>query len=214
MFVGHLAVALGAKGAAPRVPLSALVAATYGLDLLWPVFLLTGVERVRVDPGNTAFTPLAFDHYPWTHSLAMAVVWGVVAGIISSSWLRDRLAGVVIGATVVSHWLLDFVTHRPDLPLWPGGAKWGLGLWQSIPGTLIVEGALFVAAIAFYGRVWKSRDGVGRWAFWGLVTFTGAIWISGPWSPPPPGASSIAAAGLALWILPVWAGWIERHRTA
>ena len=197
-----------------RAPLSALVAATFGLDLLWPIFLLTGAEAVRVDPGNTAFTPLAFDHYPWTHSLVMAAVWGVVAGIAASSWLKSRLAAFLIGATVVSHWLLDFVTHRPDLPLWPGGPKWGLGLWQSIPGTLFVEGALFVIAIAIYGRASKSRDSIGRWAFWGLVLFTSAIWASGPWSPPPPNASSIAAVGLALCILPIWAGWIDRHRTA
>jgi hypothetical protein len=144
----------------------------------------------------------------------MAVVWGVVAAIAASSWLRIQRAAWLIGATVVSHWLLDFVSHRPDLPLWPGGPKWGLGLWQSIPGTFIVEGALFVTALAIYRRVSKSRDAIGRWAFWGLVLFTSAIWISGPLSPPPPGASSIAVVGLALWILPIWAGWIDRHRTA
>ena len=70
MFVGHLAVALGAKRAAPRVPLAVLVAAAFALDLLWPLMLLAGIESVRIDPGNTAFTPLAFDHYPWSHSLA------------------------------------------------------------------------------------------------------------------------------------------------
>jgi membrane-bound metal-dependent hydrolase YbcI (DUF457 family) len=212
MFVGHLAVALGAKRAAPRVPLAALVAATYGLDLLWPMFLLAGLERVRIDAGNTAFTPLAFDHYPWTHSLLMAAVWSSLAGLAASSWLRSRCAGLIVGATVVSHWLLDFVTHRPDLPLWPGGPKAGLSLWQSVAGTLVVEGVLLAAGVALYRRRFSARDATGRWAFWGLVGFTGVIWLSGPWAAPPPSASAVAAVALALWLFPVWAAWIERHR--
>ena len=214
MFVGHLAVALGAKRAAARVPLGALVAASFGLDLLWPIFLLAGLETVRVDPGNTAFTPLAFEHYPWTHSLVMAIAWGAAAGLAASIWLRNRTAGVVIGATVVSHWILDFVTHRPDLPLWPGSAVFGLSLWQSIPATLMLEGALYATAIELYRRRFRDRDRVGRWAFWSLVAFTTAIWLSGPWSPPPPDWRPVAVVALALWLFPLWAAWIERHRTA
>ena len=205
MFAGHLAVALGAKAAKPRVPLGALVAASFGLDLLWPVFLLAGAEWVRVEPGNTAFTPLAFDHYPWTHSLVMALAWGGVAGLATSWRLRSASAGFLIGAIVVSHWVLDFVTHRPDLPLWPGGPKWGLGLWDSVPGTLLVEGALFVVGVELYRRVFKARDSSGRWSFWALVMLTLVIWLSGPWSPLPPSATSVAVVVLALWIFPIWA---------
>ncbi len=211
MFVGHLAAALGAKKLEPRISLGVLVAAAFGLDLLWPAFLLLGVEHVRVDPGNTAFTPLAFDSYPWSHSLAAALLWGTVAAVATGGLdgLRPR---ILIAAAVVSHWVLDFITHRPDLPLWPGGPPVGLGLWNSIPGTILVEGALFVVAIEVYRRTFKARDRVGRWAFWGLIVLTTAIWISGPWSPPPPSASAIAAVGLGLWLLPLWALWIERHR--
>jgi membrane-bound metal-dependent hydrolase YbcI (DUF457 family) len=214
MFVGHLAVAFGTKAAAPRVPLAGLVAASFGLDLLWPLLLLLGVEQVRVEPGNTAFTPLAFDHYPWTHSLAMALVWGALAGLATGRWLRSRVAGLVVGLTVVSHWVLDFVTHKPDLPLWPGGPMFGLGLWHSIPATFAVEGALFAGAMAFYLRKSNSRDRTGHWALWGLVAFACAIWIGGPWSPPPPSSSAIATVGLALWAFPIWARWIERHRAS
>jgi membrane-bound metal-dependent hydrolase YbcI (DUF457 family) len=213
MFVGHLAAALGAKRAVPRVPLGALVAASFGLDLLWPMFLLAGLETVRVDPGNTAFTPLAFDHYPWTHSLAMAMAWGALAGLSAAAWLGNRRAGVVIGATVVSHWILDLLTHRPDLPLWPGSALFGLSLWQSIPATLVVEGAFYLTAIELYRRRFRDRDRVGRWAFWSLVALTTIIWLSGPWSPPPPDWKPVAVVALALWLFPVWAAWIERHRT-
>ena len=211
MFVGHLAVALGGKKLEPRLSLGVLVAAAFGLDLLWPAFLLLGVEHVRVDPGNTAFTPLAFDSYPWSHSLAAALLWGAVAAVAIGGLdgLRPR---ILVAAAVVSHWVLDFMTHRPDLPLWPGGPQVGLGLWNSIPGTILVEGTLFIIAIEVYRRAFQARDRVGRWSFWGLIGLTTAIWISGPWSPPPPSASAIAVVGLAMWLFPLWALWIERHR--
>jgi hypothetical protein len=214
MFVGHLAVALGAKQAAPRAPLGALVGAAFALDLIWPLFLLGGIEMVRIDPGNTAFTPLAFDYYPWSHSLSMAVVWAVGIGRVAAAVLRHTRAGLAIGLTVLSHWLLDFVTHRPDLPLWPGGPEVGLVLWNSIPLTLAVEGVLFAAGIALYLRGTRPRDALGRWAFWGLVLLTSAIWVSGPFSPPPPNETAIAVVALAMWIFPVWGWWIERHRAA
>ena len=211
MFIGHLAAALGGKKLEPRLSLGVLVAAAFGLDLLWPAFLLLGVEHVRVDSGNTAFTPLAFDSYPWSHSLAAALPWGAVAAVAIGGLdgLRPR---ILIAAAVVSHWVLDFITHRPDLPLWPGGPQVGLGLWNSIPGTILVEGTLFIVAIEAYRRAFQARDRVGRWSFWGLIGLTTAIWISGPWSPPPPSASAIAVVGLAMWLLPLWALWIERHR--
>jgi hypothetical protein len=214
MFVGHLAVALGAKQAAPRAPLGALIGAAFALDLIWPVFLLAGIEMVRIDPGNTAFTPLAFDYYPWSHSFSMAIVWAVAIGRIAAAVLKHARAGLVIGLTVLSHWLLDFVTHRPDLPLWPGGPQVGLGLWNSIPLTLTIEGVLFAAGIALYLRATRPRDALGTWSLWGLVLLTTAIWVSGPFSPPPPSEMAIAVVALAMWLFPLWGWWIERHRTA
>jgi hypothetical protein len=215
MFVGHLAAALVGKRIAPRAPLGTLVGAAFGLDLLWPVLLLAGVEQVRIDPGNTAFTPLAFDSYPWSHSLSMAIVWGVLVGRAGAGLMRHARAGLIVGIAVVSHWVLDYVAHRPDLPLWPGGPKVGLGLWNSIPLTITVEGVLFLAAIVGYLRFTRPRDAVGTWAFWGLVVVTGAIWVSGPWAPPPPNVTAIIIASLVLApVLPLWGQWIERHRTS
>ncbi len=214
MFVGHLAVALAASQAERRAPLGTLVGAAFGLDLIWPLLLVAGIETVRIEPGNTAFTPLAFESYPWSHSLSMAIVWSVVAGRVAAAILKRARAGLFIGLAVLSHWLLDFVTHRPDLPLWPGGPQVGLGLWNSVPLTLVVEGVLFAAAVTLYARGTRPRDAVGRWAFRGLVLLTTVIWISGPFSPPPPSVTAIALVGLALWLLPFWAGWIERHRTS
>ena len=213
MFVGHLAVALAAKKVEPRVPLWGLVAASFGIDLLWPVLLLAGIEVVQVEPGNTAFTPLAFESYPWSHSLGMSLLWGAIAGTAAFLALRHVRSGWIVAAVVVSHWALDFITHRPDLPLWPGGLHVGLGLWNSILGTMIVEGGMFAAAIALY--LWCTRpiDQVGRWAFWGLVALTGLIWGSQPWSPPAPSSKAVAVVSLSMWILPFWAAWIERHRS-
>jgi membrane-bound metal-dependent hydrolase YbcI (DUF457 family) len=214
MFIGHLAVALAARRAAPCVPLGLLVGATFGLDLIWPLFLIAGLEAVRIDPGNTAFTPLDFEHYPWSHSLVMAGAWAALAAGLAANRFGSRAAGALVGGVVVSHWLLDLVTHRPDLPVWPGGPRVGLGLWNSVPATLAVEGALFVPAIEWYRRACPPRDAIGRWAFWALVAFTGAIWISGPWSPPPPSARAVAVVALAGWLFPLWAAWIDRHRRA
>jgi membrane-bound metal-dependent hydrolase YbcI (DUF457 family) len=212
MFVGHLAVALGAKRVSPRTPLAALIGAAFGLDLMWPILLLAGIEHVRVDPGHTAFTPLAFDHYPWSHSLSMAVVWAVAVGRLSVVLLKRSAAGLVIGLAVVSHWLLDYVTHIADLPLWPGGPEVGLGLWNSIPGTLVVEGIFFSAAVFAYVRSTRPRQKAGTWSLWALIMLTVMIWVSGPWSPPPPNERAIAWVGLAMWLFPLWGTWIERTR--
>ena len=213
MFAGHLATALVAKRAEPRAPLGAYVAAAYGLDLLWPVLVLVGVERMRIDPGNTAFTALAFDHYPWSHSLLLAGVWGLLAGLLAARLTRNTRAGVCLGIVVVSHWVLDLIVHRPDLPLWPGGPKVGLGLWNSVPGTLVVEGLLFVGAVAIYSRATAPRDGTGRWAYVALLAFVGGIWATQPFSPPPPSVNAVAGTALALGLLPFWAQWAERHRS-
>lgn len=205
MFAGHLATALAAKHVEPRAPVGALVAAAFGIDLVWPVMLLAGLETVRPDPGNTAFTGLDFVSYPWTHSLVAVLAWSVAAGAVAMAVLQRRRAAWVIGLLVLSHWVLDAVTHRPDLPLWPGGPVVGLGLWHSIPGTIAVEGAAFAAAVVWYARTFAARDGWRRWAWWALVALVGVVWLSGPWSPPPPDARAVALVSLAMWMLPFWA---------
>ncbi len=206
--------ALAAKKMAHRASLGWLVAASFGIDLLWPVLLLAGVERVAIDPGNTVFTPLDFESYPWSHSLLMVIIWAALLALVAWRRLQDKADALVVGGLVVSHWFLDWVTHRPDLPLWPSGPVTGLGLWNSLVGTLVVEGALFAIGIVMYQTATRATDHVGTWAFVGLIGLTGAIWLSGPWSAPPPGASAIAVVGLAMWLFPAWAAWIDRHRSS
>lgn len=212
MLAGHLAAGFVATRLEPRVALAAAVGASFALDLAWPVLLLTGVETVRVHPHDTAFTSLAFDSYPWTHSLVMVLVWSLVTGSVAARRFGGR-AGAVLGALVMSHWWLDFVTHRPDLPLWPGGPLVGAGLWNSIPGTILVEGAMFAAGVAVYARGWPARDATGRWALAALVALIGLLWITQPWSPPPPHAAAVAWGALTMWLLLPWCAWIARHRT-
>lgn len=146
MFVGHLAVARGSKRLEPRVPLGASVAAAFGLDLLWPIFLLLGLETVRVNPGDTSFTNLAFDSYPWSHSLLMVVGWAGLGAFFGRGLFGSWRSGMVLGGLVLSHWVLDWFTHRPDLQLWPSGPMVGLGLWNSVPGTILVEASLLLVA--------------------------------------------------------------------
>jgi hypothetical protein len=212
VFVGHLAVALGARAAEPRVPLGVAVAAAFALDLAWPILLLVGLETVRVQPGDTAFTSLAFESYPWSHSAALVLVWSLVAGFLARATLRSSRAGALVGALVFSHWLLDVVTHRPDLPLWPGGPLVGWRLWDSIPGTIVVEGGLLAAGLVMYLRTTSPRDAAGRWALAALVGLAATIWISQPWSPPPPSSTAVAVGALALWLFLPWARWVEAHR--
>jgi len=210
MFVGHLGVGFVAGSADRRVPLWAWIGASFVPDLLWPLLLLAGVEQVRVDPGNTRFTGLAFDSYPWSHSLVLVLAWGAIAAVVAARATGARRTALLVGAVVVSHWGLDALAHRPDLPLWPGGPLAGLGLWDSVAATLAVEGALFACGIAAWLRVARPHGTAGRIAFWGLVALAGGAWLTQPWAPPPPSAAAVGVGGLANWLLPAWAWWIGR----
>ena len=214
MFVGHLALAFAAKRTAPRVSLGWFMAAVTALDLLWPVLLLMGVERVRIMPGATAFTPLVFDSYPWSHSLLMAVVWGGVLAALAR-WRRIAAATAwLLAALVVSHWVLDYVTHAADMPLWPGTSpRFGLGLWNSIPGTLLVEGAVWVAGLALYLKGRQAIRWIGPAALWSLVLICTVMWASGPWSALPPSPQALGWFALSGWIIVPWAALADRYYT-
>lgn len=213
MFIGHFAVAFGAKKAAPRVSMALLTAAVAWADLLWTAFLPLGWEHVRIAPGNTAFTPLDLYDYPWSHSLLMLVVWGVALGAAYWACKKDVVGACVVGLCVVSHWVLDWVTHRPDMPLYPGGPKVGLGLWNSIAGTMAVETVMFVAGVWVYARVTHARNRIGRYAFWAYVALLLILYYGDRFSPPPDSVDQIAWTGLiATIVLLLWAWWFDRNR--
>jgi hypothetical protein len=214
MFIGHFAVGFVAKRAAPRAALGTYVAAALFLDILWPVFLLVGIEQVRVAPGITAFSPFDFVRYPWSHSLAMAVVWSLVFAGGHYLFRRDATTAKMLGAVVFSHWILDWVTHRPDLQLVPGLAfRTGLSLWNSVPGTVAVEVAFFLAAAWWYDRATEPLDGVGRWAWFAMIVVLLFFYGASLGPPPQPGQERLIAIGtLGLWIFVPWAASVDRHR--
>ena len=212
MFVGHLALGLAAKRASPRVSLAVLFSAAQLADILWPVFIAIGVEEVRVAPGITAFTPFDFVSYPYSHSLIFLIGWGVLFGVLYRRITGDRAALLVIAALVVSHWVLDVVTHRPDMPVYPGSSKLGLGLWNSIPATVIVELIMYAVGLWIYLRATEARDRIGRWGFAALAVFLVIAYV-GTIGLVPPSITGLYISALAsILLLIVWSWWADRHR--
>lgn len=214
MFLGHFAVALGAKRAAPRVSLGTLVLASQFADLLWPIFLLLGWEQVRLSPGVTRVTPLDFISYPYSHSLLAQVLWGFGIGIVYYAVRRDGRGAVILGTCVPSHWLLDWISHRPDMPLFPGSARYGLGLWNSLPATVTIELVLFAAGIALYLSVAHARSRIGQYSLWSLLIFLLLVYIASVFGPPPPSEHAVVISALALWVTVPWATLADRQRSS
>jgi len=204
MFLGHFALGLAASRIEKRLALGTALLASQLPDALWPYGLLTGVETVSIVPGDTAMTPLRFDSYPWSHSLLMTAIAGLLlASLYRANGGENRAAAFVAGLAV-SHWFLDFLTHRPDMPLVPwSGLKLGLGMWNSVPLTVAVESLMFAGAVAFYANGRRMSRG-----FWILIAFLALIYVSSVAGPPPP---SVTAIGLSMVILvPVIWWWGNR----
>ncbi len=214
MFLGHYAVGFASKRVAPRASLAWFVAGAALLDLLFPLFVILGLESARFVPAREPFLRLSLDNYPWTHSLLMAVVWSVLLGALCRAVTRDRTAALIAAAAVFSHWVLDFITHTPDLPLAPGSpTRVGLGLWNSTAGTLVVEGAMYVAAIWLYATCTRARDRVGSWGLWAFVVFLALVYASNVFSSAPPNPRLFAWLALVMgWLMVLWAWWFDRHR--
>jgi membrane-bound metal-dependent hydrolase YbcI (DUF457 family) len=206
MFIGHFGAGLVAKKFAPRVSLGTLFLSAQFIDLLWPTFLLFA-------PGETPGVPLAFEHYPLSHSLLAVVGWAVGVALVYYFLRREMRGAWVIGLAVLSHWVLDLVVHVPDLPLYPGDSPLlGFGLWQSVVWTQVVEFALLGLGVWLYTRVTKATNGKGRWGFAVLIAFLVIIRVGNVFGPPPPSVTAIAWVGQAQWLLVLWAYWVDRHR--
>jgi len=214
MFIGHYAVGFAAKRTAPGASLGTLFAACQFADLLWPTLVLLGVERVAIDPGHTAVTPLDFVSYPYSHSLEMLVVWGFLFAIGYRLIRRSTTsAAITIAALVVSHWVLDWVSHGPDMPLTlHGAARVGLGLWNSIPATVAVESLLLAGGVWVYARSTRARDRIGSAGLWSLVAFLVVVSAANLMGPPPASPAGLAWAAESMWLIVLWGFWIDRHR--
>ena len=227
MFLGHYGIALAAKRVVPRTSLGALTFAAEFLDELWPILLLLGIEQVRIAPWlithssstvpserhATSATPLDFVYYPFSHSLLMAVVWGALIGAAYMVFRRYPRGAWVVGLLVVSHWFLDLPMHRADLPLWPGASspKFGLGLWNSLALTYIVEFTIYAVGVSLYARATRPRDRIGSWGLWAYVAVLAILYISGNGAPPP-SERALALTTLGVWLFVPWAWWVDKHR--
>lgn len=213
MFIGHFGAAFGAKIIAPEVSLGTLFLAAQFPDLLWSTLLLLGIESVRISPDETFVTPLVFEHYPISHSLLAVMGWALAAASAYLALRRNRRGAVLLGLLVISHWLLDSIVHRPDLPLFPGSSTLvGLGLWSSMAASLVVEASLFTLGIWLYVRATRPIDAVGTWSLWVLVLFLSAVFAGNFSGTPPPSTQAIAWVGELQWLLVLWGYWIDNHR--
>lgn len=217
MFIGHYGVAFALRRAEPRVSLPALFVAVQLVDLLWGLTILLEWERARIVPGWTAATPIEFLSYPLTHSLVAGALWGLAAAAIYYSWptrnsWHHARAAAVVALAVISHWVLDVVVHVPDLPLASdAGPKLGLGLWRSIPATLLVEIGIFGAGVLLYARHARAhhRLHLTRLAILAGVLVT--LEIANVLGPPPPSMTAVAVAAIAMNVVfPLGAWWVDR----
>src|SRR5258705_8810163 len=193
MFVGHYGVSFAAKKAEPAIPLWVLFIAVQLLDVLWAPFVLLGIEKVRIVPGITASNPLDLYYMPYTHGLLTAIGWSVVGFLAYRFGVRaaPTRAAAIVGLAVFSHWVLDFLVHRPDLPLYDNSAKVGLGLWN-LPAV-----ALGLEALLLFGAMWLYlRHAARRTAMIAFGVIMLAIQVYVFFGPPP--ASDKAAAATAL----------------
>jgi hypothetical protein len=213
MFIGHFAVSFSAKPIVPTVSLGTLFLAAQLADLLWPNFVLLGLESFTISPGATVVTPLEFVSYPYSHSLLAVSCWGAAAALLYRGFGRSGLAAMTVGGVIVSHWILDAVTHKADMPLAFGEARVGLGLWNSLPGTLVVEGVMFLIAVAYYMRATRARDRVGAVALWALVVSLVLIYVANLFAPPPPNVTAVAWTAQAMWLLVLAAYFVDRRIT-
>lgn len=215
MFLGHYGLALAAKKVSPKTSLGVLVFASLFIDLIWPILLLLGKEEVVISPGITLVTPLEFTHYPFSHSLVVVGIWSLLIGVIYFTWRRSTSAAMLVGGLVLSHWLLDALVHRRDLPLLPSDTfHIGLGLWNSMAATLILEFGIFFIGLFIYWSSTHTRLRIGSVLLWGTAVLLSGIYLASVFGPPPPDSKMIAYAGLGQWLFVGLYYWMDRKRRA
>lgn len=217
MFVGHYGVAFLAKAKAKELPLWQLFIAVQLVDVVWAPLVLLGIERARIVPGITKSLPLDLYYMPYTHSLIAACVWSTVV-FLAYRALRPsgrRVAALVLGLAVFSHWVLDLLVHRPDLPLWDDTYKVGLGLWNYPLAAFLVEGGLLISGLVLYLRssVAVAPGGAyGGWLFAVVLLITQAFVVI---VQPLPSTTFAAVLFLASYVgLAATVHWVEPMRRA
>lgn len=212
MFVGHYGLSFVAKRAEPSVPLWVLFLSVQLLDVIWAPLILLGIEQARIVPGITEANALDFTFYPYTHSLLGAAVWSIVAGGVYLALAKParRAAALVVAAAVFSHWPLDFLMHRPDLPLYDNAAKVGLGLWNVRAIAYAVEVLTLLIGLRIF-LAWRRGPMLGTVIFAILlIVLQGYVY----YGPTPQSTSAAAGSGLAGYLFitaAIW--WLQDRRT-
>ncbi|MBS1598161.1 MAG: hypothetical protein JST75_08035 [Bacteroidetes bacterium] len=209
MFIGHFGLGLASKKVDKRVSLGTYFLAAQFLDLIWPVFLLLSWEKAEPIPNGPPLENLNFVSYPYSHSLFFALIWGLIFSIVHYVRKKEIKTAIFLGFLVVSHWILDFFTHVPDLPLVPwSNYKVGLGLWDHEAATIIIESLMLVAGIAIFLKNTLLSKKAYASLFIELLLLVG-IYVSSLFSPPPTSIDMLAKFALALWLFIVWAYLID-----
>jgi membrane-bound metal-dependent hydrolase YbcI (DUF457 family) len=215
MHVGHFAVGMVAKRIEPKLSLGTLVLAAMLADFLWCIFMLAGIDHVEFKQGKGAANYLEATDIGMSHSLLTNAIWATLFAAAYFLWRRYRRGAWVLFVAVLSHWLLDFVAHPPDMPLTPGMHKeFGLGLWTSLPATLIVEGGFWVLAIILYVRATHAKKRLGIYAFWIVIPLLTLSWYNNIAGPPPNPRTAPIASLVYFSLVVAWAYWMNRLRTA
>jgi hypothetical protein len=213
MFIGHFGAGFAGKKFSKSASLGTYFMAAQWADLIWPIFLLLGIERAEIKPGITVVTPLDFTYYPFSHSLFGVIVWGILFAVVYFLIKKNLKVAVILGALVVSHWFLDFLVHIQDLPIFPGtGIKVGLGLWNNFAVAIILEILIFCIGAYLYLNVTKSKNKTGIYSLFGLIAFLLIIYAANLLGPPPDSIEAIGIVGNAQWLIILWGYWVDKNR--
>jgi hypothetical protein len=214
MFVGHYGVSFAVKSVHKDIPLWMLFIAVQFIDVLWAIFILAGIEKVRITPRITATNPLDLYYMPYTHSLVAALFWSGV-GFIGYKYVGRAASygAFLFAAAIFSHWVLDLIVHRPDLPLYDDTYKVGFGVWNYPAIALALEASLLFGGIVLYLRSSKSVSLAGKFGvpiFGALLLLLQAVVFFG--SPPTSPSAAALTALLSYVVLAGVAYWLEKKR--
>lgn len=215
MLAGHFAAGFVGKRVEPSVSLGTFVLAAMLADLLWCVFMLAGWEQVHFEPGKGAANYLVASNIGWSHSLTMDALWAALFAAVYFLLRRHARAAWLLALVVLSHWVLDWISHRPDLQLSPGlHTYWGLGLWASLPATIIVEGGFWAFAVILYARASSPHNRLGSHLYWFGVAVLTLSWYSNLTGPPPRDPKLAPLVSVLFFSLAIgWAYWIDSLRS-